>query len=190
MLLLASSTHRIEAHTTPAAGSVGTSCQLKRMAETWSAAPPGCCYCRLLSWCRSPTPLLLHPTSTAPERQDSCHLFMVCVGLLWLYTTPGVQQGMWPHRRPSSLALGLATPGLPCIAFCPGVRLSPSWGWNAALLATPAEMVYVALTACLGVGACACVGCCVPCLHVWCGVSASPEVHSAGSGRFPVANPM
>jgi hypothetical protein len=117
-------------------------------------------------------------------------LFMVCVGLLWLFTTPGVQQGMWPRHRPSSLALGLATPGLPCIAFCPGVHLSPSWGWNAALLAAPAEMVYVALTACLGVGACACVGCCVPCLHVCCGVSASPEVHSAGSGRFPVANPM
>jgi hypothetical protein len=40
--------------------------------------------------------------------------------------------------------------------------------------------VTVALTACLGVGACACVGCGVPCLHVWCGVYASPEAHSVG----------
>jgi hypothetical protein len=30
----------------------------------------------------------------------------------------------------------------------------------------------------LGVGACACVGCGLPCLHVWCGVYASPEAHS------------
>jgi hypothetical protein len=35
-----------------------------------------------------------------------------------------------------------------------------------------------AQTACLGVGAGACVGRWVPCLHVWCGVFASQEAHS------------
>jgi len=92
-----------------------------------------------------------------------------CVFHHRLPTTPGGQHLAW----------GVALTGPPLVHPAPGGAPEPLLRLECSSARhLGCDGCTFALTACLGVGACACVGCGVPCLHVWCGVYASPEAHS------------